>query len=89
MLSKVYIFYVASFILKYSITSTLNKTFNFYFKNKRNTEDGSLAKHFTLDELLDNVMVYWINNNITSSMRFYKENISRSYDDVKKLGRYK
>jgi len=52
----------------------------------RNTEDGSLEQHFTLDELLDNVMVYWINNNITSSMRFYKENISRSYDDINKLG---
>jgi len=52
----------------------------------RNAEDGRLEKHFTLDELLDNVMVYWINNNITPSMRFYKENISRSYSDVMKLG---
>jgi len=45
----------------------------------KNTEDGSLDKHFTLDELLDNVMVYWINNSITSSMRFYKENVLKSH----------
>ena len=31
---------------------------------------------FTMDELLDNVMVYWTTNSITSSMRFYAENIN-------------
>ena len=35
--------------------------------------DGGLTKHFTLDELLTNVMIYWTSGTITSSMRFYKE----------------
>merc|ERR1739838_663226 len=34
-----------------------------------------LNKYFSIDELLDNVMVYWLSGNITSTMRFYKENI--------------
>ena len=32
---------------------------------------------FTLDELLDNLMVYWLTGSITSSVRFYKENVAR------------
>jgi len=36
--------------------------------------DGKLGEHFTLDELIDNVMIYWWTGTITSSMRFYKEN---------------
>jgi len=41
--------------------------------NARNVlkEDGGLTEKFTLDELLDNIMVYWVNNAITSSMRIY------------------
>uniref|UniRef100_T1IMH0 Epoxide hydrolase N-terminal domain-containing protein n=1 Tax=Strigamia maritima TaxID=126957 RepID=T1IMH0_STRMM len=35
--------------------------------------DGGLTKKFTLDELLTNVMVYWVTGSITSSVRFYKE----------------
>ena len=31
--------------------------------------DGGLTDKFTLDELLTNVMVYWVTNSITSSMR--------------------
>lgn len=38
--------------------------------------DGNLTGKFTLDELLTNVMIYWISGNITSSMRFYRENLS-------------
>ena len=36
--------------------------------------DGGLTEKFTMDELLTNVMIYWFSKNITSSMRFYKEN---------------
>ncbi|GIY15768.1 epoxide hydrolase 1 [Caerostris darwini] len=43
----------------------------------RSSPDGNLTKKFTLDELLTNVMIYWVNNNITSSVRFYKENIGK------------
>lgn len=35
--------------------------------------DGGLTEKFTLDELLTNVMIYWISNNVTSSLRYYKE----------------
>lgn len=37
--------------------------------------DGGLpALNITTDKMLTNVMVYWVTNTITSSMRFYKEN---------------
>lgn len=36
--------------------------------------DGYLDNHFTKDELLTNVSIYWFNNNITSSTRIYYEN---------------
>ena len=39
-------------------------------------DDGGLSEVFTLDELLDNVMLYWVTNTITSSMRLYKEALS-------------
>ncbi|XP_011879720.1 PREDICTED: juvenile hormone epoxide hydrolase 1-like [Vollenhovia emeryi] len=35
--------------------------------------DGGLLEKYTLDELLDNVMLYWINNAITTSVRLYAE----------------
>jgi microsomal epoxide hydrolase len=41
--------------------------------DNRNCSDGCITKHFTLDEVLTNVMIYWLNGNIGSSMRFYKE----------------
>ena len=40
--------------------------------------DHSAAKFggpFGLDDVLTNVMIYWINGNIISSQRYYKENI--------------
>ena len=36
-------------------------------------EDGGLLQKFTLDELLDNVMIYWLTGSITTSMRLYSE----------------
>ncbi|CAH1775151.1 unnamed protein product [Owenia fusiformis] len=42
-------------------------------KENRNAADGNLEKHFKIDDLLTNVMIYWTTNTITSSMRFYKE----------------
>ncbi|XP_055343456.1 epoxide hydrolase 1-like [Paramacrobiotus metropolitanus] len=43
--------------------------------NKANIEypDGNITKYFTLDDLLTNVMIYWVSNSITSSCRLYKE----------------
>ncbi|XP_040286730.1 epoxide hydrolase 1-like [Bufo bufo] len=45
----------------------------------RNLEDGGLDRKFALDDLLTNVMIYWITGSIASSMRFYKENFQRDY----------
>lgn len=36
--------------------------------------DGGLSK-FDMDELLTNVMIYWLSNTIPSTLRFYKENM--------------
>ncbi|XP_038654859.1 epoxide hydrolase 1-like [Scyliorhinus canicula] len=44
-------------------------------KDFRDLEDGGLTRKFTLDELLTNVMIYWVTGSITSSMRMYKENL--------------
>ncbi|XP_010224840.1 PREDICTED: epoxide hydrolase 1 [Tinamus guttatus] len=38
-----------------------------------NLEDGGLEKKFTMDDLLTNIMIYWVSGCIVSSMRFYKE----------------
>ena len=35
--------------------------------------DGNVEKRFTKDELLTNIMIYWVTQNITSSMRLYYE----------------
>ncbi|GFU34784.1 epoxide hydrolase 1 [Nephila pilipes] len=49
----------------------------------RLSENGNLTENFTLDELLTNVMIYWVNNNITSSIRFYKENgMNRTHEKM-------
>ncbi|XP_002740928.1 epoxide hydrolase 1-like [Saccoglossus kowalevskii] len=38
---------------------------------------GGLENHFTMDDLLTNVMIYWVNGNIVSSMRLYKESVPK------------
>ena len=47
----------------------------------RELRDGGLETRTAMDKdrMLTNVMIYWITNSITSSMRYYKENLS-SYD---------
>ncbi|XP_018429512.1 PREDICTED: epoxide hydrolase 1-like [Nanorana parkeri] len=42
----------------------------------RALEDGGLDRKYSLDDLLTNVMIYWVSGSITSSMRFCKENLS-------------
>ena len=39
----------------------------------RQLSDGGLEKYFSLDSLLDNVMIYYLTDSITTSVRFYKE----------------
>ncbi|XP_061480791.1 epoxide hydrolase 1-like [Rhineura floridana] len=47
-------------------------------KSFRNMDDGGLERKYSLDDLLTNVMIYWVTSSIVSSMRLYKENISRN-----------
>ncbi|XP_070533911.1 epoxide hydrolase 1-like isoform X2 [Ptychodera flava] len=42
-------------------------------------EDGGLEKHFSIDYLLTNVMIYWVNANIAPSMRLYKETVPKLF----------
>ncbi|KAH8270882.1 hypothetical protein KR018_011312 [Drosophila ironensis] len=44
----------------------------------RNLPDGGLTKKFTYDQLLDNVMIYYVTNTITTSMRLYSESMVAS-----------
>uniref|UniRef100_A0A3Q3XB42 Epoxide hydrolase n=1 Tax=Mola mola TaxID=94237 RepID=A0A3Q3XB42_MOLML len=46
----------------------------------RNLEDGGLTRKFSLDDLLTNVMIYWTSGCIVSSMRFYKENFGKGFN---------
>ncbi|XP_055642252.1 juvenile hormone epoxide hydrolase 1-like [Toxorhynchites rutilus septentrionalis] len=39
----------------------------------RSLPDGGLQKYFTLDSLLDNIMVYYLTDSITTSQRLYLE----------------
>ncbi|XP_010640727.1 epoxide hydrolase 1 [Fukomys damarensis] len=41
----------------------------------RDLEDGGLERKFSLDDLLTNIMLYWTTGTITSSQRYYKENL--------------
>ncbi|XP_055698148.1 juvenile hormone epoxide hydrolase 1-like [Phlebotomus papatasi] len=42
-------------------------------RDYRNLPDGGLSKRFTMDSLLDNIMVYYLTNSITTSQRLYSE----------------
>ena len=41
--------------------------------------DGGLLEKYTLDELLDNVMLYWVTNSLTTSVRIYAEQFSKRH----------
>lgn len=56
---------LAAYILE-KFSSWTNPTF-------RSMPDGGLTKYFTLDALLDNVMIYYLTNSITTSHRIDKE----------------
>jgi len=48
-------------------------------KNWIERPDGGLKDKFTYEKLLDNVMIYWITNSITTSMRLYSEAFNADY----------
>ncbi|XP_033223699.1 juvenile hormone epoxide hydrolase 1-like isoform X2 [Belonocnema kinseyi] len=41
--------------------------------------DGGLLEKFKMDELLDNLMVYWVTNSIITSQRLYAECFSKAH----------
>nr|CAD7434550.1 unnamed protein product [Timema monikensis] len=40
--------------------------------------DGGLTEKFTLTNLLDNIMIYWITGSITTSARLYSESLNKA-----------
>lgn len=51
----------------------------------KDLEDGGLTKKFTYTALLDNVMIYWVSNSITTSMRIYAEAFSELESTVDRI----
>jgi len=49
----------------------------------KNREDGGLTLRYSYEQLLDNVMLYWINGCITTSMRLYAEHFSKAHRCLK------
>jgi len=45
----------------------------------KNMPGGGLKEHYSLDSLIDNLMVYYLTNSITSSCRIYAEAFTKSY----------
>ncbi|XP_069705265.1 juvenile hormone epoxide hydrolase 1-like [Periplaneta americana] len=45
----------------------------------KNLPDGGLTNKYKLEDLLDNVMIYWVTGSITTSMRIYSENYSKAH----------
>ncbi|XP_014484117.1 PREDICTED: uncharacterized protein LOC106749308 [Dinoponera quadriceps] len=41
--------------------------------------DGGLLEKYTMDELLDNVMLYWVTNSLTTSVRIYAEQFNKAH----------
>lgn len=40
--------------------------------------DGDFEKYYTYTEFLDNVMIYWISNSVTTSFRLYAETFNKA-----------
>lgn len=45
----------------------------------KDLEDGGLTKKYSLTNLLDNVMIYWVTRSITTSMRLYSETFNKAH----------
>jgi microsomal epoxide hydrolase len=41
--------------------------------------DGNMESSITKDELITNIMIYWVSQSINSSIRVYAENVRASY----------
>jgi hypothetical protein len=43
----------------------------------RSRKDGGITEKYSMEDLLDNIMLYWLSGNVASSMRLYSEVFSR------------
>lgn len=59
--------------------STLTNT------NYRYREDAGLTEKFTMNQLLDNIMLYWVTGCMTSAMRIYAEAFTNAAEELKRL----
>ncbi|XP_045618411.2 juvenile hormone epoxide hydrolase 1 [Procambarus clarkii] len=60
----------------------LEKFSTWTHKDNPNKPDGGLlGKNFpmSLDDMLDNICIYWFTNSITTSVRFYSENMNQKF----------
>lgn len=62
---------LAAYILEKFVTAT-NPAYKDFL-------DGNLTKKFSLDSLLDNLMIYWVSRSITTAVRIYAEQHSEPY----------
>lgn len=44
----------------------------------RYRDDGGFLEKYTYDKLIDNLMIYWVSNSITTAMRIYAEMCTKS-----------
>ncbi|XP_031630374.1 juvenile hormone epoxide hydrolase-like [Contarinia nasturtii] len=51
--------------------------------NNRDLIDGGLDKHYTKEALLDNIMIYYLSNSITTSVRLYAEGFGSKHLNLK------
>ncbi|XP_011688640.1 PREDICTED: juvenile hormone epoxide hydrolase 1-like [Wasmannia auropunctata] len=61
---------LASYIIEKFSTGT-----NVSYKYR---EDGGFLEKYTYDELIDNLMIYWVSNSMTTAMRIYAEQYTKS-----------
>lgn len=52
----------------------------------RSQKDGGLTEKYSMEDLLDNIMIYWLSGNVASSMRLYSEvfnkaNVQKGWDE--------
>ncbi|XP_028145259.2 juvenile hormone epoxide hydrolase 1-like isoform X1 [Diabrotica virgifera virgifera] len=45
----------------------------------KDLDSGGLTKKFTMEQLIDNVMIYWITRSSTTAMRLYAESVNRKH----------
>lgn len=68
---------LAAYLIE-KFSSGTNHTYKF-------REDGGFLDKYTYDELIDNLMMYWASNSITTAMRIYAESFTKSNIPLGKL----